>query len=158
MGARRKIVIKKYLRLIGAGALTFAVALTAGVALAEPGQFAGRFTFQSDDLEPGPEVNIISGFATVRQQDDGTYDVVLLSTDLFQTAAGDTVRQYAFETCIGQLKGTAMEISCEIRQTTDADFTANNFRLQYIPDSIGLWRGTTPMDADTTVEFFSFGD
>ena len=150
--------MKKYLRLIGAGAVTFAVALTAGAALAAPGQFVGGFTFQTNDLEPGPEVNIISGHAFARKKADGAYDIVMMSTDFFQTATGETVRLYAMQTCIGQMKGAEIELSCEVRQATEADYPANNFRLKYIPDSIGLWRGTTPMDADTAVEFIAFGE
>ncbi len=109
--------------------------------------------------EPGLRQDLQRYVKKLREpRSPGAYDIVMMSTDFFQTATGETVRLYAMQTCIGQMKGAEIEISCEVRQATEADYPANNFRLKYIPDSIGLWRGTTPMDADTAVEFIAFGE
>ena len=147
--------MNRYLRLIGAGALTFAVALTAGAALAQPPKFVGGYMFQTNDLDPGPEANIISGHAVVRQKADGAYDIALNSTEFLETETGSPVRVYAIQTCTGQMKGAEIEIFCEVLQASELDYPASNFRLKYVPGTSGMWRGTTPMDAETEVEFIA---
>ncbi len=144
--------MKGVLRLIGGAALTAAAVLTAGAALAEPGQFAGGFSFQTDDLIAGADVQILSGYALAELQSNGSYRVSVVATDFYQNAEGSR-RVYALELCTGQPTGTEMVITCQVVQSTGTNYAPDDFRLTQDPAAPTLWRGTMSSNGTAPVEF-----
>ena len=141
-----------YSRFVGVASLAAAAALSAGAAQAEPGGFAGGFSFQSDDLVAGPDVQILSGYAIAELQDNGAYRVGLVATDFYQNAEGSR-RVYALQLCTGQPEGAEMVITCQVSETTGSNYTPDDFRLQQVPGSPVLWRGTLSSNGTAPVEF-----
>ncbi len=144
--------MKRFSRLVGAAALAAATALIAGAAQAEPGQFAGNFSFQTDDLIAGPNVQILSGSAVAALQNNGTYRVSLVATDFFQNPEGSR-RVYAVQLCTGQPDGGEMTITCQVVSTNSTNYTPDNFRLRQDPATPTLWRGTLSSSGSAPVEF-----
>lgn len=145
--------MKKMLGLIGAGVLGVAAVPTAGAAQTpEPGQFAGGFSFQTDDLIAGTDVQILSGYAQAQLQSNGSYRVSVVATDYYQNAQGSR-RIYALELCTGQPTGGEMVITCQVVQSTGTNYVPDDFRLTQDAAAPSLWRGTMSSNGTAPVEF-----
>ena len=137
----------------GAAALGVAVALAAGTAQAQQGEFAGMFSFQTGDMLDGPRVQILSGDALADLQDDGSYRVRLLATDFLQNADGTSSRVHAIQLCTGKPEGEEMLITCQVLNSTVTNYIPDSFRLRQVPDTPAFWRGTLESAGSVSVEF-----
>lgn len=128
------------------------LALMAGGANAQAGEFAGGFAFQTSDLEAGPEFEILSGYAITEQLNNGTYRVSLLATD-YQQNDQNWSRVYALQLCTGQPSGDDMVITCQVINHTGQNYLPDNFTIRQDAANRSLWRGTMSSSSTAPVEF-----
>jgi hypothetical protein len=119
---------------------------------AQDGEFAGQFVFQTSDLRPGPDFEILSGYADAERLPDGTYDLFLFAVNYIQDARGQR-RFYAAQRCTGQFQGLDMRITCTVEQTTGQNYTPDNFVLRQDPDGRDRWAGTYGLGGSVYAEF-----
>jgi hypothetical protein len=119
---------------MAAGAAAWVIA---GAAASQ--EFGGVYTFQTDDLAPGPEVQVLSGLLLAESDDFGGYEVMVIATDLYQDAAGQSRRIHARQSCNAEFDGSQVLVECQVEASDGENYQPDNFVLQ--PGANGVWAG-----------------
>lgn len=124
----------------------------AGPAVAQQTDFSGTFSFQTEDLDPGPRFSLISGYAYSEAAGDGTYLITLVATQYQQTEQSRG-RVYALQACVGRPSGRDIAIVCEVSGSTSTrNYLPDNFILRPSGEEL-IWQGEVTSSGSAGVEF-----